>query len=1030
MSRAPEPRTPRGSPSRPDMLHASPRSETTSTHSKSESFGDEFWKAITGASDTEGSTSGTSSRPLSSISAQSLPIRTGTPELPADLPPEAEVTQPPGLASESNGNDATSRSRAKSATRGPRPPTSRKQSYRPLPPVPDPSIDMSSARAGPAGAELPRRTSSFYGKELPSPPHRSSPDGSEADSDEEKNLQHPYLARTTERKPPVPLDLSRRNLSSIPENLPVDLSKLTILLLSRNRLTHLSPSVWEQMPHLTVLDVSENQLKSVPSGLGRLKELRELFLAGNGIERLESELGACARIEVVVVARNRLYEIAPSALVTLAHLRVLDLSSNYLRTLPPSLHAVSPTLRRLFIDDNPIEQSLIKLVNPLLTFSRRQTSGRAPETGNLKSLLAGMARVRKDDIGIAEGLESIGSSNILSEEDKHSMASFDSGIGDVDKSRQLQTSRSVLEDDLRPHEPLARASQSESDIGRNGLSNRAVSTDYTLHLHRLLNYLRDVYDLNPLGLASPRTPRSSIEGLDAEASLLNKFGLADILMKPAPLAVALQEAGQAPAPTPPHPPSVEAARASDRRHQIVNEIVVTERTYVRELESLVALYVDPLKTEAIFSDKELDTVFGNVSSLLQYHKQQLLPDFEARVAESGQPLGAAFLSMVPFLSQYEAYYNHFDAATAFVALLDKIGTHANSSNQSNRKAGSAEKKRRDFKPLAKQFHSFSQLAKQHASHASQISLQSFLILPVQRLPRYKLLVDSLLKATDPSDPDHAACSQAAVQIASAVSQCNERKREFEAVHAGTTLLARIQDPSDPSGRTLLQVLEADPAQKEAATTAGPRLWFAGDLRIVKYVERDQAGALDLAAVVERATKKRGKKRVDSERVGRVLEWRVGKLGRGIEGELVSTDRIAGGQSITSETVANALAEHGITSLTGISFPFALVGDRLLWCSRSPRRRRTLGGAPVLSGGGPVAGELGQAVDADGDMEVMDLVRVLAGSKVTVIAPVAGGDTLVRVCDGVSVLYLVGSPSVAGRLVDAAAASAAGTVTLP
>ncbi|KAJ3012464.1 UNVERIFIED_CONTAM: hypothetical protein HDU68_001177 [Siphonaria sp. JEL0065] len=66
------------------------------------------------------------------------------------------------------------------------------------------------------------------------------------------------------------------------------------------------------------------------------------------------------------------------------------------------------------------------------------------------------------------------------------------------------------------------------------------------------------------------------------------------------------------------------------------------------------------------------------------------------------------------------------------------------------------------------------IAKSSPSH-TQISLQSYLILPVQRLPRYKLLVDQLLESTPLNHPDCADLQTAVDAIRAWVAECNDAR---------------------------------------------------------------------------------------------------------------------------------------------------------------------------------------------------------------------------------------------------------------
>jgi hypothetical protein len=60
--------------------------------------------------------------------------------------------------------------------------------------------------------------------------------------------------------------------------------------------------------------------------------------------------------------------------------------------------------------------------------------------------------------------------------------------------------------------------------------------------------------------------------------------------------------------------------------------------------------------------------------------------------------------------------------------------------------------------------------------------------PVQRLPRYLLLLKELVKYTDPSHPDCKGLNLAMDHMSSALQTINESKREAESVNTSTKLL--------------------------------------------------------------------------------------------------------------------------------------------------------------------------------------------------------------------------------------------------
>lgn len=59
------------------------------------------------------------------------------------------------------------------------------------------------------------------------------------------------------------------------------------------------------------------------------------------------------------------------------------------------------------------------------------------------------------------------------------------------------------------------------------------------------------------------------------------------------------------------------------------------------------------------------------------------------------------------------------------------------------------------------------------------TLQELLITPVQRLPRYSLLLGEILKQTEPTNPDHPQLKLALAKIAEILTHINEDKRKTE-----------------------------------------------------------------------------------------------------------------------------------------------------------------------------------------------------------------------------------------------------------
>lgn len=261
-----------------------------------------------------------------------------------------------------------------------------------------------------------------------------------------------------------------------------------------------------------------------------------------------------------------------------------------------------------------------------------------------------------------------------------------------------------------------------------------------------------------------------------------------------------------------------------KRARVVREIYETEKTYVRGLEELVQIYVRPAslaasssKGDTVIPMAERKVVFGGVESILIFHRDNLLPALERVIKplidngddESGEVsalaahhVGEVFRTYIAYMKQYSTYINNFDNALSRMKswILQPNGSSTPSPAKGGSSAigvaavgasliGSAvlpvgESVSHSGTHLTpaqrKRIKTFLKRAKENPKH-SQISLESYLLLPVQRVPRYKLLLDDLAMCTPPRESigPNDALDDAIHEIATLASLMNEEKREAE-----------------------------------------------------------------------------------------------------------------------------------------------------------------------------------------------------------------------------------------------------------
>ncbi len=149
------------------------------------------------------------------------------------------------------------------------------------------------------------------------------------------------------------LDLSGNQLSSLPDDLP-RLHKLRVIFCSDNRFTKL-PEVLGACAELSMVGFKANRIRTVPAA-SLPPKLRWLILTDNQIEALPSELGRCRYLQKLMLAGNRLREL-PAALANCTRLELLRIAANQLNALPNWLLNL-PRLSWLAYAGNPFTESL------------------------------------------------------------------------------------------------------------------------------------------------------------------------------------------------------------------------------------------------------------------------------------------------------------------------------------------------------------------------------------------------------------------------------------------------------------------------------------------------------------------------------------------------------------------------------------------------------------------------------------------------------------------------------------------------
>ncbi|CAA7260055.1 unnamed protein product [Cyclocybe aegerita] len=189
---------------------------------------------------------------------------------------------------------------------------------------------------------------------------------------------------------------------------------------------------------------------------------------------------------------------------------------------------------------------------------------------------------------------------------------------------------------------------------------------------------------------------------------------------------------------------------------VVNELVTSERSYVKRLQILKNDYADPLrnfarsKDTAIIPAYEAKTLFGNIDNLLPVN-EAFLTDLEKMIAPNGLKsvggVGDVALRHFKELRGFEQYKQYYVKREDAQAIFEK-----------------------EVSKRSSRFASFIDHIKYQSTDArNRVGLRELLMEPVQRIPRYTLLFRTMLKHMSPDDPQRAKIIEAD-EIASKIAQ--------------------------------------------------------------------------------------------------------------------------------------------------------------------------------------------------------------------------------------------------------------------
>uniref|UniRef100_A0A8C6XIC5 FYVE, RhoGEF and PH domain containing 2 n=1 Tax=Naja naja TaxID=35670 RepID=A0A8C6XIC5_NAJNA len=224
--------------------------------------------------------------------------------------------------------------------------------------------------------------------------------------------------------------------------------------------------------------------------------------------------------------------------------------------------------------------------------------------------------------------------------------------------------------------------------------------------------------------------------------------------------------------------------------KIALELLETEQAYVVRLHLLDQVFFSELMKEArttkAFPEDVVKMIFSNISSIYQFHSQFFLPELKSRMEDwdSNPRIGDIIQKLAPFLKMYSEYVKNFDQAMRLITVWSE--------------------KALPFQEL------ISSIQKREAS--ANLILQHHMLEPIQRIPRYELLLKDYIQKLPLASPDKEDAQKALEMIFTAAKHSNAAIAEMERLQNLWEVYHRLgldDDIVDPSN----EFIKEGPVQK-------------------------------------------------------------------------------------------------------------------------------------------------------------------------------------------------------------------------
>ncbi|XP_063726086.1 uncharacterized protein LOC134853981 isoform X2 [Symsagittifera roscoffensis] len=205
-------------------------------------------------------------------------------------------------------------------------------------------------------------------------------------------------------------------------------------------------------------------------------------------------------------------------------------------------------------------------------------------------------------------------------------------------------------------------------------------------------------------------------------------------------------------------------RKYHRRALCVRELLSSERSYVNSLKNVLEIYQDSFKHSKSIKIDEVNRIFCNMEEIFEFHKRLLVNLEKCAVDPSRREtrlhewcVSEVFIgSIAEFVEIYSTYCNQYQSA---ISTLKQV------------------QRKKSVDCLIENC---------RRRHGETLSLQHFLLTPIQKICRYQMQLTELVNNTQEDHPDYSELKLATEEMRRAAFEINERRRAYEAAAISAT----------------------------------------------------------------------------------------------------------------------------------------------------------------------------------------------------------------------------------------------------